>query len=624
MRKSFLYSTVGLIGLAAFLPALAGNAPETIVVSATRLPTPVAQVASSVTVISANDIAVQQAQSLPDVLKGVPGLNIVQTGGPGGQTSLFMRGTNSNHVKVLVDGIDVGDPSSANGAFGFSSFLTPDIDRVEVLRGPQSGLYGSDAIGGVINIITKAGNGPAKFTAGVDGGSFDTFNQNGGVSGSIDGFHFAANVAHFHSNATPVTPIDLLAPGEKRNDDRYDNVTASTKLGYDVASNFDLGFVGRYTNSRLHITGDDWFGHPNATQSRDTSLQYYTRGTGHLVLLNGFLDQTVGVAFSSVKYTDDSPSNGTSPYSGDRIKVDWQGNLHFSDSEVLVLGAEHQRDEINLPISANTSINSGYVELQSNPFDNFYGTVSVRFDDNDHFGSWTTYRIAPAYIIAATGTKLKASVGTGFKAPTLSQMFQNYPSYGFYGNPDLKPETSTGWDVGFEQPLFENVVRFGATYFRNDIKNLIGNNATYTSYTNIGKAKTEGVESFISLQPIESVTLRLDYTYTKATDEILHLELLRRPQNKFSVDARWQITPELSVDANLLTVGPWIDGNRAFTISRMKASGYTTVDVGANYDITDNFTVYGRINNLLDEDYQNPVGFLRPGRGFFAGVKAKI
>jgi vitamin B12 transporter len=203
-------------------------------------------------------------------------------------------------------------------------------------------------------------------------------------------------------------------------------------------------------------------------------------------------------------------------------------------------------------------------------------------------------------------------------------MFQDYPSYGFYGNPDLKPETSTGWDAGFEQPLFENILRFGATYFRNDIKNLIGNNATWSSYTNIGKAKTEGVESFITLQPVQSVTLRLDYTYTKATDEIAHLELLRRPQNKVSVDARWQITPALSVDANVLTAGPWIDGNRAFTISRLKASGYTTVDIGASYDISDQFTVYGRINNLFDENYQNPVGFLRPSRGFFAGVKTKI
>jgi vitamin B12 transporter len=341
-------------------------------------------------------------------------------------------------------------------------------------------------------------------------------------------------------------------------------------------------------------------------------------------LFDGFLDQMLGVAYSSIKSTDNSPSNGISYYSGNRVKVDWQGNLRFTDSELLVLGFEHQRDEISLPISASNNFTAGYAELQSNPFDNFYNTISLRYDGNDHFGGRATYRVAPVYIVEATGTKLKASVGTGFKVPTLSQMFQDYPSYGFYGNPDLKPETSTGWDAGFEQPLFENILRFGATYFRNDIKNLIGNNATWSSYTNIGKAKTEGVESFITLQPVQSVTLRLDYTYTKATDEIAHLELLRRPQNKVSVDARWQITPALSVDANVLTVGPWIDGNRVFTISRLKASGYTTVDIGASYDISDQFTVYGRINNLFDENYQNPVGFLRPSRGFFAGVKTKI
>ena len=163
-----------------------GGATEVgpVVVTATRIPTPELAVASSVTVITARDIAAKQEQTLPDILKDVPGLNIVQAGGPGGQTSVFMRGTNSNHVKVLVDGIDVSDPSNSNASFDFGQFLAPDIERVEVLRGPQSGLYGSDAIGGVINVITRSGNGPAQFTAGVEGGSFDTINQSAGVSGS--------------------------------------------------------------------------------------------------------------------------------------------------------------------------------------------------------------------------------------------------------------------------------------------------------------------------------------------------------------------------------------------------------------------------------------------------------
>ena len=251
MRKSLLLTSVCAIAIAASQSARASDfdTPETVVVTATRVPTPEAELASSITVITAGDIAAKQNQTLPDALKNVPGLNVVQTGGPGGQTSVFMRGTNPNHVKVIVDGIDVNDTSSSNGSFDFGQFLTPDIERVEVLRGPQSGLYGADAIGGVINIITKTGDGPAKFNAGIEGGTFGTFNQTGGVNGSDGDFHYAANIAHFESGATPVTPLGLLAPGEQRNDDSYQNTTFSTKLGYDVADNFDISFVGRYTNS---------------------------------------------------------------------------------------------------------------------------------------------------------------------------------------------------------------------------------------------------------------------------------------------------------------------------------------------------------------------------------------
>src|ERR1700761_4910213 len=196
--------------------------PENVVVTATRIATPTVEVASSITLIDASDIDARQQRSLPDILRDVPGLNLVQSGGEGGQASIFMRGTNSNHTKVLVDGIEVSDPSSPSGAYDFGKFNSADIARVEVLRGPQSGLYGSDAIGGVINIITKSGAGAPTFTASAEGGSFDTFNEHVGLSGSEGDFHFAASIDHLHAGDTPVTPLNLLPPGVKRNDDYYD------------------------------------------------------------------------------------------------------------------------------------------------------------------------------------------------------------------------------------------------------------------------------------------------------------------------------------------------------------------------------------------------------------------
>jgi vitamin B12 transporter len=602
------------------------TAVSPVVVTATRIPTPALLVANSITVISAKDIALKQQPTLSDVLADVPGLNIVQAGGPGGFASVFMRGTNSNHVKVIVDGIDVSDPSSSNGAFDFGQFLTPDIDRVEVLRGPQSGLYGSDAIGGVINIITKSGNGPPHLNVGLEGGTFDTFNQNASVSGSTGQFHYAATIEHFHSGDTPVTPLDLLAPGEKRNDDQYDNVTASTKLGYDVTGNFDLGLVARYTDTHLRFTGDDdiLFGFPDSIQSTSDDQQFYGRAIGHLSLLDGRFDQTLGVAYSNLRSTDFTPNYGASLFYGNRVKVDWQGNLKLTDTETLVLGAEHQHDEVTRPLSAGISIDSGDIELQSNPFRGFNDTISARYDSNSRFGGQATYRVAPTYYIEATGTKLEASVGSGFKAPTLSEMFQNFPSFGFFGNPNLKPEKSVGFDVGFEQHLLAERLQFGATYFYNHITDLIDDNAAFTSYANVGKAHTEGVESFVLVKPVDPVSFRVDYTYTESEDDILHQDLIRRPHNKWNFDARWQATSRLSLDTDLISVGSWIDGSRDFSVPRLQAPGYTTVNFAANYDLTSRLTFYGRVTNLADERYEDPDGFLRPGRGFFIGVRAKL
>ena len=327
-----------------------------------------------------------------------------------------------------------------------------------MLRGPQSGLYGSDAIGGVINIITKSGNGPAQFTANIQGGSFDTFNQAAGVSGSEGAFHYAADVEHLHTGSTPVTPLDLLLPGEPRNNDYYDNLTESTKLGFDVTDHFDLGLVARYTDTHLRLTGDDPIAFPSfpeAEQSASNTRQLYTRVTEHSVMFDGAFEQTLGVAYSHIDTEDFTPPADGPPtgYAGERVKLDWQGVTKLATSETLIFGAEHERDEIRAPISAATTIDSGFAELQSAFGDSFYDTISLRYDDNDRFGSKVTYRVAPAYLIKDTGTKLKASVGTGFKAPTLEELFESFPAFDFFANPNLRPESSTGYDVGFEQAL---------------------------------------------------------------------------------------------------------------------------------------------------------------------------
>jgi vitamin B12 transporter len=627
--KRFFLSSAALIALTASAAAQVHG--ETVVVSATRIPTPLGELASSVTVIRAPEIEARQDRSLPDVLREVPGLSITQTGGAGGQSSVFLRGTNANHTKVLLDGIDLADPSTPSGAADISKLLAGDIAQVEVLRGPQGALYGSDAIGGVINIITKTGEGPLKLAADAEGGSFDTFNQWGSASGSEGAFHYAATLQHFHAGATPVTPLNLLQPGEKRHDDFYDNVTATAKLGYDVAPHFDLGLVGRYTNSLGKITGDafdftTFTSFPSPTQTRIETLQYQSRATAHLVLWDGRFDQTLGLAYGHTISATQDPDNGDSRQIGDRLKLDWQGNVGIADGHTLVLGAETARDALHpglsfgfpSPLSRGITTNAGFAEVQSDFGGGIFNSASIRYDDNSRFGDRTTWRVAPAWVIG--DTKLKASVGTGFKAPALQQLYGT-----FGGNVNLKPETSFGYDLGVEQSFLGGAVTGGVTWFRNDVKNLIVSGpAPAFQLMNIGRARTDGVESTLDWKALETLTVRASYTYTDALDAATHLALLRRPRHRASLGADWQATDELSLDATLLYVGPQIDGNRDFSIPRLKMPDTVTLDLAASYRLTETWSVFGRIENATDTHYQSPDGFLRPGIGAYGGIKVNL
>ncbi len=599
-----------------------------IVVSATRTETPANQIASSVTVITGKDMERDQRRTVPDALQTVPGLDVVQSGGPGGFTSIFMRGTNANHTKVLIDGIDVSDPSNPSRTFDFGQLLTSDIDRIEVLRGPQSGLYGADAIGGVISIFTKKGEGPPRATATIEGGSHGTFNQTAGVSGSQDRINYAFNVAHFQSANTPVTPNELLPPGQKAIGNFYDNMTYSTRLGADVTDTFSVNTTARFTDTKLRYTGDSFdpvtfASFPSPLQSTQHFQQIFTRAEGVWSLFDGRFKNYFGVNYtnhwnSNINPGDDLPSITT----GERVKYDWRGVAAILPGQTLVLGAEHETENLNSSTAHVQNINkAAYIELQSEFAKRLFIVSNVRIDENDRFGDHTTYRVAPAYIVPGTETKLKASYGTGFKSPTLHQLFGDEFTT---ANLNLKPEESVGYDAGFEQPIGDRF-RFGATYFHNDIKNLINGVFDQTNFTftnvNIGKAQTEGVETFAGLTVTSNFRLRGDYTFTRAVDETTGLELLRRPRNKASISAIWNPYAPLTVSATVLHVGSFVDISRDGSILRLDAPGYTVVNLAADYVVNDQVKVFGRIDNLFDQHYQNPTGFLQPGFGIFGGIR---
>ncbi len=605
------------------------------VISATGVATPESQIGNSVTVITSEQMERDQRRTLPDALATVPGLNIVQTGSPGGTTSVFMRGTNANHVKVLIDGIDVTDPSNANQTFDFSQMLTADITRIEVLRGPQSGLYGADAIGGVILITTKKGEGPPKATVTVEGGSFGTFNQNANFSGSKDHFNYSFNIQHFQAASTPVTPLSLLPPGQQRINDFYDNKSYSMRMGYDFSDAFSVNVVSRYTDGMLRFTGDTFdpatgTSVPAASQSRSVVHQSYTRGEAVWSVFDGRFKNYFGVGYTNAWNLNEGPSNPSTINVGERIKVDWRGVASLAEGQTLVMGLEDEQfslEQTANPMFRNAN-KAAYVELQSKFFDRLFLVSNIRHDENDQFGGHDTYRIAPAVILPWTETKLKASYGTGFKAPTLNQLHVSFPEFFFFANPNLKPETSIGYDYGFEQPLFNDRVRFGVTYFHNDIRNLIVfgffPNSFNSSLFNVGRATTYGAESFLSWAVTDRLSLRADYTNMTARDDTTGLDLLRRPRIKESVTATWKPVDQLSLSATVLHVGTWVDISRDGTVSGILTTPFTLVNLAANYTINDQVSVFGRIDNLFDVHYQDPIGFERPGFGIYGGMRFVI
>jgi vitamin B12 transporter len=604
-------------------PTAAG---DPVVYSATGVATPARETTSSVTVINRQQLEQQQLRSVPGALSTVPGLNVVQTGSPGGTTSIFLRGTNANHTKFIIDGIEVSDPSLNARVFDLGQMLTGSVERIEVLRGPQSGLYGADAIGGVISVITKKGEGPPTWSFTTEGGSFSTFNQRASFGGSTANYNYQFNVDHFHAGSVPVTPLELLTPGQARINDYYDNKTYSTKLGATVNDYLTLNYVAHYTDAKLRATNDKcdpitFVCVPAPLQTEQVVHKFFTRGEAVVDPLNGRF-----VSYFGVNWVDNwnrvaDPFGFSGPLvisRGDRIRFDYRGDLKLAPNALLMVGASDETESFRQgALNKSSNLRGQFVELQTDYQKTFFLVANGRIDDDEFFGSHATYRIAPAVIVPWTDTKFRASYGTGFKVPTLAQKFQDFPPT-FFANPNLQPESSTGYDIGFEQPLWDTRALVGATWYNNDLTNLI--DFAGNTNINIGHALTEGLEAFAAVNVTDRIKLRGDYTYTRAIDSDTGLELLRRPKHKWSLQALWNPIDPLTLTATLVHVGEWIDVSRDGFTRGLHAPGYTVVNVAANYQVNPNLKTFARIDNLFNEHYQNPTGFLRPGIGVYGGI----
>jgi vitamin B12 transporter len=431
-------------------------------------------------------------------------------------------------------------------------------------------------------------------------------------------------VAHYQATEVPVTPLQILPPGQQANPNNYDNMTYSAKTGVNLNEYLTWNSVLRYSESTLLFTGDGNVnpGFPDPQQSRQTVHQFFGREEAVWSVFDGRIKNYFGVNYTSNWTSDISPGEQTSDVTlGARVKYDWRSVAEIAPGNNFIVGLEQQTDSIDTAgFTAQNTNNAGYLELQTSYAKHLFLTANIREDDNDTWGDHMTYRIAPAVILPFTDTTIKASYGTGFKAPTLSELFQSFPAFNFFANPNLKPEESRGADIGFEQPLFNDRIRFGSTYFKNNITDLINANNTFTTNINIDNAITEGTESFITLSIIDHVKVRADYTVTRAVDADTGLQLERRPKEKFSITAIYNPIDPLTLSATVLHVSSWEDIDReAFT--PLVQPGYTVVNLAADYKINDQLKVFGRIDNVANIHYENPNGFLAPGLGVFAGVR---
>lgn len=601
------------------VPSLAPGMEEVevgvVVVSATKTVETIDKVPSSVTVITAEEIERKQATTVLEMLRDVPGLDVVQSGGPGKNSSVFIRGGNSGHTLVMIDGVQVNSPTL--GSYNFADLTTDNIDRIEVVRGPQSTLYGSDAMAGVINIITKKGKGAMRTTVSTEAGSFSTYRGSASISGSGDKSTYSLSLSRVDTDG-------ISAASEKNGnneDDGYENSSLSARFGYKLNENIDLDVTSRYTDSENDL---DAVGADDLNYTQESELLLASARVNHII--GDIWDHSLQISLTdeNINYKDPDTSGNNSKINTKIETAGWQHNLSFFDeTNMLTLGYEYEKQEgRNNSASIDHSVknNAFYIQDQMS-FDNddFNVTVGIRNDDHSKFGDKTTYRLAASYLFSTFETRIKSNWGKGFKAPTLNDLFYQ-DSWGSRGNPNLKPEESKAFDIGVEQSLADTKVTLSATYFRTDYDNLI-DWVEYAPWSyepqNVKKSEVKGWEFGFKAKPAGKVYIQGAYTITKAEDKSTGRELARRPENKGSISVGWQ--PEkVNIDLTINYVGHrWSDPK-----NRKKLDSYTKADLAAACNITNIITLFGRVENLTDEEYEEVKGYGTAGRSYYAGLKA--
>lgn len=614
-RTTYQILTGAISALALISPAIAQDQNEdeipeleTLVVTPTRFPLSPDDVGNAITVIPASELEARQIRRVEDALRYAPGVVFGSTGQEGSASSIFVRGVNSNQTQFVVDGVRINDANILSAPF-LGGARAHHLQSIEVLRGPQSALYGGEAIGGVINILTPRGSGDPSTAFDVSAGSFSTLATNVSTQGE-DG-----RLAWSFSGGYDTTEND------RANNDFYQSYWAG-RVDYALSEKATLGFTFRGADREYGSAGNIFVNDPNNTDE-DLFLLFTTfldyelsdRVSGHFVA--GYLDQ-------QLRFLTPPDTAQNSQIDHEKWILDWRHTYDWDGGHTSLLGFGYEDTSFsNLGGFGNQiesdSLFSAYFQQQQQLTDALSATGGVRWEEYDSFGDAVTWRAAAAYEIEQTQTTVRGSIGSGFRAPSFFELYASSPF--FVGNPDLDPEESIGWDVGVEQQLGGLGV-LSVTYFENDLEDLIATDFSgpIISVANAEEAETSGVELEFQGELPQDLKYTFAYTFLEADNLTTGTRLLRRPRHTLSFDVHTTIGEKLTIGAGVYWLDDRLDLDPVSFVT-IPGDDYFIARFYGNLSINDNLDLHVRIENAFDETYEEVAGF--PGRGFgvFGGLR---
>ncbi|GGG96938.1 TonB-dependent receptor [Glycocaulis albus] len=636
--------SVSIIALGAALAGETAEISDLVTVTGTRAPVAAERLPVRIDTLSRETIEVEGLTDLVSALSRYPGISAVQSGGIGATTSVFTRGTNAKHTLVLFDGIRVNDASTPAGQFDAGQDALGDLDRVEIARGPLSSLYGSDAIGGVINLIPRRG-GDSEFAPYVDlsAGSFNSIRLLAGASGTTGALEYGFSAERYQSDGFNATPARMALSGNERDGGEITTVTAT--VSYALGNGFTLSGLARHRESASDF--DTFSGGPGFSQRADDRGLEISRNDQTLWRA-GLGWESADERLKSTLRLGDVRNDRESRDGGAVTDVNaarrsfaewlntWQPQGFDTLQPVIAFGLHAERDSIvtdtafNNPLSRAENNTGAYLNLQLLAADALDLSASLRVDDFDGFGTQTNWALGAVWSIPQTPFQLVARYATAFKAPTLSERFAS--SAFTTPNPGLEPEEAKTWEVG-ARASFEledgRSASVSLSYFDTDIENLIENVFDFTTFTgtneNVGRARISGVELAGRLDISSTLQLDAGYAYVEATNAVTDAPLLRRPRHAWSAGLVWQPVEALSLSARYHNTGArrdvTYDDDGFFVSGNAPVAGYELVNISGQWRFSEQLSAYVTVTNAFDTVYEQPAAFAGAPRMVMAGLR---